>query len=142
MLESKRVWVSQLNFARGVSTTDISAVVAEDGTGATRVHHLGLLALDKVKADHLLLDSPHQQLCWPLVVPQHALQVKSLYHTSIFQGTNLHFHHVCRVMGEGRQPSPYLTPEGGLRQGQHPSLHRQQAPNCFSGMNLINCESR
>ena len=74
------MWVSQLNFAGGVATTDISAVVAEDGTGATCVHHLGLLALDKVEADHLLLDPPHQQLCGPLVVPQHALQVKSLYH--------------------------------------------------------------
>ena len=94
MLQSEGVRIPQLNLSRGVAAANISAVVAQHSTGAPCVHHLGLLSLHKVKADHLLLDSTHQQLGRPLVVSQHAL----------------HLHHVCRVMSESRQPSPYLTP--------------------------------
>ena len=86
MLKSEGVWVPELNLPGGVATSNVATMVAQHSTGAPCVHHLGLLSLHKVKADHLLLDSPHQQLCRPLIVPQHAL----------------HLHHVGRVMSESR----------------------------------------
>ena len=94
MLKREGVRVPELNFSRGITAPNVATVVAQHSAGAPCVHHLGLLPLHKVKADHLLLDSTHQQLGRPLIVSQHAL----------------HLHHVCRVMSESRQPSPNLTP--------------------------------
>ena len=94
MLKGEGVWVPELNLSRGVTAANVATMVAQHSTGAPCVHHLGLLPLHKVKADHLLLDAPHQQLCRSLIVAQHAL----------------HLHHVGRVMSECRQPSPNLTP--------------------------------
>ena len=60
VLQSEGVRIPQLDFARGVSATNISTMVTKHSAGAPCVHHLSLLPFDKVKADHFLLDSPHQ----------------------------------------------------------------------------------
>ena len=68
MLKREGVWVPELDFSRGITAPNVATVVAQHSAGAPCVHHLGLLPLHKVKADHLLLDSPHQQVCRPLLV--------------------------------------------------------------------------
>ena len=79
-----------MNLAAGVSAPHKPSVILEHGAGAPGVQELALLALVQVEADHLVLDSAHEELGGSLGVSEHAL----------------HLHHVGGVVGQHRDPAP------------------------------------
>ena len=91
-----------MDFSIGVSTPNKSSMIFQDSTRSSGIQQLTFLAFVKVKTDHLVLNSSHQELCWSLWIPEHAL----------------HLHHVCGVVGQHGDTSPYLTSQTGLGQSQ------------------------